>query len=548
MTAPTPARARARPGWHAAAHRGGAARRHARRAARRADAARRATRWSRPRRARCATALDEARAQRHARRRRRWASPRPGPLDPVRRACSSTRPTSIAGCGASRLAPTLGDGSSASPAFLERDTQVAALAEGEFGAARGVADYVYLTVSTGIGGGVVIDGTADARPGRTRRRARPPDGRHDGPVCGCGARGHLEAISSGTGIARAAARAAAWATSARRRSPRSRTPVTRRRPRSWTTRGAPSPRRSSAIVDVFNPSRGRRRRRHRHRPGRSAAAARARSRGAAGFSAPGRARRDRSGAAWRRRRARSAPCRWSDLPASAKIGPELRPNRGGPMWHLCRWPRIARSEEANKVDDAAPVRRLALRPAARGQIGGTPQMAVRVGINGFGRIGRQSLKAIIERTQNVEVVAINDLVDTEMNALLFRYDSTYGRYPGTRRPHRRLAHRRRPRDQGLQGEGPGRDQVGRRGRRHRDRVDRPVHRRGQGRGPPPGRRQEGHHQRPGQGRGRDHRARRQRGDVRPGQAHDHQQRAAARRTASRRWPRWSTTSSASCAA
>jgi glyceraldehyde 3-phosphate dehydrogenase len=58
-------------------------------------------------------------------------------------------------------------------------------------------------------------------------------------------------------------------------------------------------------------------------------------------------------------------------------------------------------------------------------------MAVRVGINGFGRIGRQSLKAIIERTKNVEVVAINDLVDTEMNALLFRYDSTYGRYPGS---------------------------------------------------------------------------------------------------------------------
>ena len=58
-------------------------------------------------------------------------------------------------------------------------------------------------------------------------------------------------------------------------------------------------------------------------------------------------------------------------------------------------------------------------------------MAVRVGINGFGRIGRQSLKAIIERTSNVEVVAINDLVDTEMNALLFRYDSTYGRYAGS---------------------------------------------------------------------------------------------------------------------
>ena len=58
-------------------------------------------------------------------------------------------------------------------------------------------------------------------------------------------------------------------------------------------------------------------------------------------------------------------------------------------------------------------------------------MTVRVGINGFGRIGRQSLKAIIERTEDVEVVAINDLVETELNALLFRYDSTYGRYPGT---------------------------------------------------------------------------------------------------------------------
>ena len=57
-------------------------------------------------------------------------------------------------------------------------------------------------------------------------------------------------------------------------------------------------------------------------------------------------------------------------------------------------------------------------------------MTVRVGINGFGRIGRQSLKALIERTQGVEVVAINDLVDTAMNALLFKHDSTYGAYPG----------------------------------------------------------------------------------------------------------------------
>ena len=57
-------------------------------------------------------------------------------------------------------------------------------------------------------------------------------------------------------------------------------------------------------------------------------------------------------------------------------------------------------------------------------------MTVRVGINGFGRIGRQSLRALIERTPDVEVVAVNDLVDAEMNALLFKHDSTYGAYPG----------------------------------------------------------------------------------------------------------------------
>jgi glyceraldehyde 3-phosphate dehydrogenase len=58
-------------------------------------------------------------------------------------------------------------------------------------------------------------------------------------------------------------------------------------------------------------------------------------------------------------------------------------------------------------------------------------MAVRVGINGFGRIGRQSLKAMIERAPDLEVVAVNDLVPTSMNALLFKHDSTYGAYPGT---------------------------------------------------------------------------------------------------------------------
>jgi glyceraldehyde 3-phosphate dehydrogenase len=58
-------------------------------------------------------------------------------------------------------------------------------------------------------------------------------------------------------------------------------------------------------------------------------------------------------------------------------------------------------------------------------------MSVRVGINGFGRIGRQSLKAILERAPDLEVVVVNDLVETSLNALLFKHDSTYGAYPGT---------------------------------------------------------------------------------------------------------------------
>ncbi|MBP1704506.1 MAG: glyceraldehyde-3-phosphate dehydrogenase, partial [Chloroflexi bacterium] len=58
-------------------------------------------------------------------------------------------------------------------------------------------------------------------------------------------------------------------------------------------------------------------------------------------------------------------------------------------------------------------------------------MPVRVGINGFGRIGRQSLRTIIERAPEIEVVAVNDIVDVPTNALLFKRDSTYGAYPGT---------------------------------------------------------------------------------------------------------------------
>jgi glyceraldehyde 3-phosphate dehydrogenase len=56
---------------------------------------------------------------------------------------------------------------------------------------------------------------------------------------------------------------------------------------------------------------------------------------------------------------------------------------------------------------------------------------VRLGINGFGRIGRQVLKAVLERhAKTLQVVAVNDLFDVETNAHLFKYDSNYGRFDG----------------------------------------------------------------------------------------------------------------------
>jgi glyceraldehyde 3-phosphate dehydrogenase len=59
-------------------------------------------------------------------------------------------------------------------------------------------------------------------------------------------------------------------------------------------------------------------------------------------------------------------------------------------------------------------------------------MAIRVGINGFGRIGRQVLKCLRERYgSEMDIVAFNDLGDLNTMAHLFRYDSNYGRYHGT---------------------------------------------------------------------------------------------------------------------
>ena len=59
-------------------------------------------------------------------------------------------------------------------------------------------------------------------------------------------------------------------------------------------------------------------------------------------------------------------------------------------------------------------------------------MAIKVGINGYGRIGRNILRALFEAklTNEIEIVAINDLGDAKTNAHLTRYDTAHGKFPG----------------------------------------------------------------------------------------------------------------------
>jgi glucokinase len=84
---------------------------------------------------------------------------------------------------------------------LANDANVAALGEWKFGAGKGHKDLVYLTISTGIGGGVILDnhlllGVKGMATELGHMTVQP-----DGPLCGCGHPGHLESFSSGTGIA-----------------------------------------------------------------------------------------------------------------------------------------------------------------------------------------------------------------------------------------------------------------------------------------------------------------------------------------------------------
>jgi glucokinase len=84
--------------------------------------------------------------------------------------------------------------------FVDNDAKALALGEGWRGAARGHDDYIAMVVSTGVGGGIVLDGRlldgAAGNAGHVGHVIVEPDGRR----CGCGARGCLEAEASGTAI------------------------------------------------------------------------------------------------------------------------------------------------------------------------------------------------------------------------------------------------------------------------------------------------------------------------------------------------------------
>jgi len=101
------------------------------------------------------------------------------------------------------LAPELGKALGL-PAFLDRDTNVAALGEHAFGAARGEDDFIYLTVSTGVGGAIVTGGKLLHGPDGLAGELGHVPVTLDGPRCGCGGVGHVEAYASGAGLAKLA--------------------------------------------------------------------------------------------------------------------------------------------------------------------------------------------------------------------------------------------------------------------------------------------------------------------------------------------------------
>ena len=96
-------------------------------------------------------------------------------------------------------------------------------------------------------------------------------------------------------------------------------------------------------------------------------------------------------------------------------------------------------------------------------------MAIKVGINGFGRIGRMVFRAAVQNFPDIEIVGINDLLEPDYLAYMLKYDSVHGRFKGevSVDGHTLVVNgKQHPPDRR---EGPGRAEVGRGRRRHRRR-------------------------------------------------------------------------------
>jgi glucokinase len=131
----------------------------------------------------------------------------PGPMDPE--AGVLLEPPNLPGCENLPLAEIFRGYYPGAEVHVENDANAAALGERRFGAGRGVADLCYITISTGIGGGIVAGGRlvrgAAGTAGEVGHMVVEPDG----PQCHCGLHGCWEVLASGTAIARMAREAVA---------------------------------------------------------------------------------------------------------------------------------------------------------------------------------------------------------------------------------------------------------------------------------------------------------------------------------------------------
>jgi glucokinase len=123
----------------------------------------------------------------------------PGPLDPWRGVV--TAPPNLSGWHDVPLAGRV-ESAIGLPTYLERDTNAAVMGEWRYGAARGADNVIYITVSTGIGGGLIVNGEPLIGKDGDAGEVGHVIVEIDGPVCGDGMQGHVEAIGSGTAIAR----------------------------------------------------------------------------------------------------------------------------------------------------------------------------------------------------------------------------------------------------------------------------------------------------------------------------------------------------------